>query len=515
MLQREARRAPRPPRRPVHARSRRQSARPDALARHTRAGRDAAVPRLLRATLKPPVPVTIPSGPSSPHSRPKASGCRRSSSRRSIRRASPDALTFFGSVDARTRCCGSRIGAASARAAANDGDACAIDLDCDGGDLRRRLRRWHARRPRLTSKRRLSGAARCGVLFDAAAFAALAHGRRADRRAARRPRADGICQARPTTRARPTATAAGDSCVSYALQAQNPVSLDSLTTAGPTISALHGRGDPRRRRSNRRQRCRATSSSPCRTARPADPAARGATGSRPAARRSPPAGSRARRQGRAIVQVPSGPFALPALALEGHVAAFVESENGEGSCDENGDGDEPTASCASSPCPANERTATSPRRAPSIRRCKSTGRASRCRTGRSSSAPPRPRGGARLERVSVENGIPGDEATEASFAAQISQDGAGSSFEHRRQPHRALATTSTARRTSSCATARHHDARERRRRRAPRCVRRQESADGVGRSRATAASSRSGRQQHPRAGDTNICFGGRAWTSSL
>src|SRR5262249_12382462 len=84
---------------------------------------------------------------------------------------------------------------------------------------------------------------RCGALYDAAAFAALA----SDGGAIVLPRAtpsggEGVCQVADNAACTSDAqcTASGDACVLSALEAQNPVSLDSLGTKTDDLLLLTG-----------------------------------------------------------------------------------------------------------------------------------------------------------------------------------------------------------------------------------------------------------------------------------
>ena len=201
---------------------------------------------------------------------------------------------------------------------ANDRLTCGDDGDCPGG--------------------------RCGALFDAAAFAALA----ADGGAIVLPRAapagvEGVCQVADNAACTSDAqcTAAGDACVLYALEAQNPVSLDSLTTKTERPLRAH-----RRRERSTASIATATATSPTSSSR----CAIGTTGA--VLPLGAPVGLRARRHAAPDLRHPrhareprasSSPnqqgFVLPAIAFEGEAAAFLESEAGENACDENGDGD--------------------------------------------------------------------------------------------------------------------------------------------------------------------------------
>src|SRR5262249_30055733 len=127
-------------------------------------------------------------------------------------------------------------------------------------------------------------------------------------------------------------------CVLYALEAQNPVSLDSLATktadlraftAAETLDNVDRTGDGDLTDTVVTLQDRLTGAfQPL-----------GAPDGFSSGTPLPGCGLSGTPEGRAIAMVQQGPFTLPALALEGHIAAFVELESGEGQCDENNDGD--------------------------------------------------------------------------------------------------------------------------------------------------------------------------------
>ncbi len=381
------------------------------------------VPRLLRVTVRPPVPIAVPDRtflssftpegqPLPPIFEPQADPTL----------GAPGALNLFGTSDApstvlrianrRGRCNGGAIdGSACYKTAqclsggtcvdacvggANEGLACTAKKDCPGGS--------------------------CGTLFDADDLAALATsgGPLVVRRVA--PGAPGVCQAPPFNACSANVDCGADPCVSYAFQAQDPISLESVSNGSPdvltitapeTLALVDRNGDDDFGDVTLIVRNRATGET--------QPLG-GPTGTSPFG--LPQCGLDPAPEGRSLVQVPVPPFTTTALATEGDVVAFLESENGEGFCDENGDTDFSDAILRVFTVPGNERTASvTPPRAvdPALR---VNGQSLAVSNGkvffRSSEAAMAGRG---LERVSVASGIPGDEADDYTLDAQLSKDG--------------------------------------------------------------------------------------------
>ncbi len=301
------------------------------------------VPRLLRTTIESPVPITLPSATFvnsltvegqrlppifEPQTDPTGA-------------AAPGSLTFFGSVDVAATVLRIAHHRGLCEGGTNAGQDCADILDCNGTPCVDACTGGTHDGQVCNGDGDCPSGGRCGVLYDAAAFAGLAVDGGPVILPRTSPAADGFCQLPPhgacTSNGQCTTD---DLCVLYALEAGNPVSLDSLTTrtgnlraftAAESLDGVDRTGDGdvgdvvvtlQDRRTGLLQPLGAPSGFVV-----------------PGGAPRPACGLAGTPQGRAIVEVQQGPFTLPALALEGTVAAFIESEAGEGNCDENGDGD--------------------------------------------------------------------------------------------------------------------------------------------------------------------------------
>jgi hypothetical protein len=319
-----------------------------------------AVPRLLRATLKPPVPIALPSGLFVTSLTPQGQRLPPIFEPQLDPTGAAGALTFFGSVDVADtvlRIAHRRGVCASGTSA---GHACSVDLDCDGGPCVDACTGGNRDGLACADDGDCGRRGVCGALYDATAFAAFSsNGGPIVLPKQVPPQTGGICQVEPHAACTKNSMCGGtdDLCALYALQAENPVSLDSLTTrtddlraftAAETLDDVDRTGDGDLADVVVTLQDRATG-----RFQPLGAPRGFAAGGAPL----PACGLSGTPQGRAIIQVPSGPFTLPALALEGHVAAFVESEHGEGSCDENGDGDDTDGILRVFTVPGNERTA--------------------------------------------------------------------------------------------------------------------------------------------------------------
>jgi hypothetical protein len=299
------------------------------------------VPRLLRTTIKPPLPVTLPSATFVTSLTTEGQRLPPIFEPELDPTAPPGVLTFFGSVDVADTVLrishrrGICVGGTTA------GAGCASTLDCDGNAICVNACVGGARNGLTCGNDSECSGGKCGALYDATAFAALVNDGGPVTLPKAVPGADGICQDDP----HPACTSDGqcggaaDQCVLYALEAQNPVSLDSLATktadlraftAAETLDNVDRTGDGDLADVVVTLQDRLTGGF-----QPLGAPDGFAPGGAPL----PGCGLSGTPEGRAIEMVSQGPFTLPALALEGHVAAFIELESGEGQCDENGDGD--------------------------------------------------------------------------------------------------------------------------------------------------------------------------------
>jgi Tol biopolymer transport system component len=384
------------------------------------------VPRLLRTTLKPPVPITLPSGVFVTSLTPQGQRLPPIFEPQLDPTAPAGALTFFGSVDVADTVLRIAHHRGVCAGGASDGAACATGLDCDGGLCGDACTSGTRDGLACTNDGNCPSGGRCGVLYDAAAFAALATNGGPIVLPKQSSGADGICQVAPHAACTSNGECLGtdDVCVLYALEAQNPVSLDSLATktddlraftAAESLDSVDRTGDGDRADVVVTLQNRATGQ-----LQPLGAPSGFAPGGAPL----PACGLGGTPEGRAILQVRNGPFTLPALALEGHVAAFIEREIGEGYCDENGDGDRADGILRVFTVPGSERTAgVSPPRAvdPSL---KINGRSLAVSNGRVFFRSSEPSMAARrTTRVNLRTGFPGAQANDESWGADISPDG--------------------------------------------------------------------------------------------
>lgn len=322
------------------------------------AGTATPIPRTLRVTVRPPVPFAVPDRvflrsftpegqPLPPIFEPQADPAE----------TNADIVTLFGTADApstvlrlaqrRGRCAGGSL----------DGSACAADVDCVDGACVDAC----AGGPNdglACTKANECPAGRCGALFDPAIFRALAAngGPVAISRTA--PPLPGACQLEPHTPCAGNADCAGPGnlCVLYGFQANNPVGLESLTqgttgvlafTAGETLDLVDRTGDGDTEDTVVTLRNRTTGRT-----QPLGAPDGFAIGGAPL-----PACGLGPAEGRAIATIDTPPFRVPAIASAGDVVAFIETENGEGYCDENGDGDRGDGILRVFTVPGDERTA--------------------------------------------------------------------------------------------------------------------------------------------------------------
>lgn len=234
----------------------------------------------------------------------------------------PDVFTAFGSIDAPA----TTIRVARRHGTCVGGDAagqrCARNLDCRGGTCADSCVDAPATFCPLGTEC-TTGA--CGALFDLTSLAPtggpLVFARSVPEFCQLPPHQD--CSGNPSI-----CTGAGNACVAYALESQSPVPLDGLTASASirtfafreSIDGVdrNGDGDATDTVVTLRDR---------------------STGTIEALGPTPGCGLASGAEGRSVQRVSRPPFTFPALAVEGDVLAFLESEHGQDACVENGDGD--------------------------------------------------------------------------------------------------------------------------------------------------------------------------------
>jgi Tol biopolymer transport system component len=281
------------------------------------------VPRLLRTRLRPPVPFSIPDqvflgsfspegGKLPPIFEPQIDPTS----------TNPDVVTLFGSVDAPYTILRVARHHGTCAGGANDNQRCSADEDCPGGTCQTSC--VGDATTTCSSDADCGANGPCGALFDFAPF--VFNG--GPLILPRPVLTQAFCQ---DTSAMCTADCGVDGpCVSYAFEATLPVTLDSLAVKTADLRALtvsesvdlhdhNGDGDTADLVVTLRDR---------ETGQGQDLGAPAGCGI--------PAGTVA---GRAVIATRQPPFTFPAVAVEGDVLAFLESEPGENDCDENGNGD--------------------------------------------------------------------------------------------------------------------------------------------------------------------------------
>jgi hypothetical protein len=235
--------------------------------------------------------------------------------------AAPDVATFFGSVDAPY----TTIRVARNHGTCVGGDAngarCASAADCKGGVCTKSCVDAPAT---LCATDGQCPSGKCGELFDLAPLTA-ANG------SVVLPRAtDRFCQLAPHAACASDGECAGvgNACVTYAMQSESPVPLDGLAASATTrtftfseaIDGVDRNGDGD-------------------TTDSVMTLADRETGTTDALGASPGCGLVGTPAGRAALRVVNAPYTYPAVAVENDTVAFIESESGQGICDQNGDDD--------------------------------------------------------------------------------------------------------------------------------------------------------------------------------
>jgi hypothetical protein len=300
---------------------------------------DVPVPRLLRVTFKSDIPFSVdsqaslsswtPEGGSLPpifvpQTDPDAS-------------SAPGVVTLFGSTDAPATVLriAVRRGRCDGGAAADQ--ACTLDHQCPGGACIAVCAGGANDGVACTDSSECPDA-ECGLLYDPHDFASVAKAGGPIVIARAEP---GICQLPPHEACTKNANCPGpgNACVSYAMQAQDPVQLSSLTAGtddvfaftkleGVDLTDYDGDGDTLDEVATMRDRATGVVQS------------LGAPdGFDDGGAPLPACGMAGTPEGRAVVEIYDSPFRSPAVASENDILAFLESEASASYCDQNGDQD--------------------------------------------------------------------------------------------------------------------------------------------------------------------------------
>jgi cysteine-rich repeat protein len=284
----------------------------------------APVARLIHLSLKPPLPLTVPDqvflGSYTPEGGKLATIFEPQFDPTVL---DPSVVTLFGKTDAPYTVLRLARRHGTCSGGARDGERCATIVDCPGGTCPTSCVGDPAIACTDNADCGVNGF--CGELFD---YSALTEG--GGLVVVPRSSTDGICQLdpHPSCSGPGDCGGVGDTCVSYALEAQTPIPLEGLQqsvdvnafTIDERIDLRDRNGDGDTLDSVVTLRDRITGAG-----NPLGAAAGcGITGTP---------------EGRSVVRVSEPPFRFPAVASEGDVLAFLESEVEGNSCDENGDYD--------------------------------------------------------------------------------------------------------------------------------------------------------------------------------
>lgn len=334
---------------------------------------DLPVPRLIRATIKSPLPFPVPDAAFLASYTPEGAKLPpifEPQSDPSV--TDPDVVTLFGSADASYTILRFARRAGVCSGGALDGTTCSTDLDCRGGTCPTTCVGGPNADQGCASDGDCAGA-RCGALFSdfrplgawggplplrrQAVGSCLAPPHPSCALPSDCPGAGntcvgaGICQLAPhaTCSGDADCTAPGDACVSYAFEATTAIPLESLSSGSTDVFSFtvnestriadeNGDGDTVDSVVTLRDRVT------------------GVIQPMGAAASCPQLASSA--TGRAVIRIYDPPFRYPAVETEGDVVAFLESEPASGSCDENADTDEADGILRVFALGAGERTAT-------------------------------------------------------------------------------------------------------------------------------------------------------------
>ena len=304
------------------------------------------VPRILRGTLKSPVPVSVPSQTFLASFTPEGGRLPPIFAPQPDASTAPDVISLFGSADAPLTVL--RIANRRGRCVAGQdaGQDCSIDADClPGGSCQDVCSGGKKNGGSCTTGADCPGGL-CGQLFDPGPLVKLSKSGGPVVVPRVVPGFPGICQQPPhqaCTGKTPGECAGGDNlCVNYAFEAQDPVSIDSLTagtqdllalTKLESIDAEDHNGDNDEIDSVVTLHDLATGAEEPLLA----PSGFDVGGTPLPTCGIPVFGGSP--EGRAVVPLSEPPFQFSATASENDVAAFLESESAENECDENGDFD--------------------------------------------------------------------------------------------------------------------------------------------------------------------------------
>jgi len=281
------------------------------------------VPRLLRATIKPPVPVSIPSavfvdsytpegGKLPPIFEPQADP----------NTAASGVLTLFGTADAPSTV----LRIAQRRGVCANGEACSVDSDCGSGATCSNSCSGATPGEDVTcSDNAPCSSGICGNIYDPTLLRAqlsLDGGPLLLRR-----NQDEICQATPhNTCSEVNPCDGGSPCVSYAMEAQNPVALEGLTNQGSNniLALVSNEAIDDKDRNGDGDRIDMVLSLRDRT-----------TGQVRALDAPAGCGIAGTPDGRAVQLITAHLHQSPAVVTEGTLVAFLESEAGNKLCDVN------------------------------------------------------------------------------------------------------------------------------------------------------------------------------------
>ncbi|MBY0274234.1 hypothetical protein K2Z84_02745 [Candidatus Binatia bacterium] len=315
---------------------------------------DLPVPRLIRATIKSPLPFPVPDAAFLASYTPEGAKLPpifEPQSDPSV--TDPDVITLFGSADASYTILRFARRAGVCSGGALDGEACSTDLDCRGGTCPTTCVGGANADQVCTSDTDCAGA-RCGALFTdfrplaswggplplrrQAIGTCLAPPHQSCSLSSQCPGTGNLCVGAGICQLAPHATcsdntecpALGDACVSYAFEATTAIPLESLSSGSTDVFSFtvnestqlrdaDGDGDTLDSVVTLRDRVTGKEQP-----MGADASCAQLSGSA---------------SGRAVVRISDPPFRYPSVETEGDVVAFLESEAAAGACDQNGDTD--------------------------------------------------------------------------------------------------------------------------------------------------------------------------------